>query len=94
MAKWNYTLRWGKQLREAIKAEDTTMVVKCLICCYRELLNKLSDEDMDDYKFDIEETIEILMFYEADPDDEDNVDYYLSEFYDMCDDLRAWVAVD
>ena len=93
MAQWNYTLRWGKQLREAIYEEDAEMVVKCLIACYRELLNKLSDEDREDYEYDIEDTIEILTYYEADPDDEDDIDYYLSEFYDICDELRAWIEI-
>ena len=93
MAKWNYTLRFGKNLREAIEAEDVEAIVKCLIACYRELLNKLSDEDKDWKQFDIEETIEILTYYEADPDDEDDIDYYLSEFYDICDDVRAWIAI-
>jgi archaellum biogenesis ATPase FlaH len=93
MAKWNYTLQWGKQLHEAIKAEDTTMVVKCLIACYRELLNKLSEEDKEWKGFDIEDSIEILTYYAADPDDEDNVDYYLDEFYDICDDVRAWITI-
>ena len=65
MAKWNYTLRFGKQLREAIDAEDIEMVVKCLICCYRELLNKLSDEDKDWKEFDIEDAIFSLEGYEV-----------------------------
>lgn len=93
MAQWNYTIRSGKALHEAIEAEDVEMVVKCLIACYRELLNKLSDEDKDWKQFDIEDTIEILTYYDADPDDEDDVNYYLEEFYDICDDVRAWIAI-
>ena len=88
MAKWNYTLRWGKHLREAIDAEDIEMVVKCLICCYRELLNKLSDEDKEWKEFDIEQEIFCLECYDEDED----IDGYLAEFYDICDDVRAWVA--
>ena len=91
MAKWNYTLHWGKQLRKAIKDEDTEMIVKCLIACYRELLNKLSDEDRDWKEFDIEDGIECLESYDG--DDEDEIDYYLAEFYDICDDVGAWVAI-
>jgi hypothetical protein len=93
MAKWNYTLRFGKQLREAIKDENIEMVVKCLIACYCELLNKLSDEDREWKGLDIEDSIEVLTLYAIDPDDEDNVDYYLTEFYDICDELGAWVAI-
>lgn len=90
MAKWNYTLRWGKHLREAIDDEDVELVVKCLICCYRELLNKLSDEDKEWEQFDIEQEIFCLESFE---EDEENVDDYLEVFYDLCDELGAWVAI-
>ena len=93
MGRWNYTLRFGKNLRDAIDAGDVEAVVKCLIACYRELLIKLSDEDKEWWQFDIEESIEILMLYVIDPDDEDNVDYYLEEFYNICDSVGAWVAM-
>lgn len=89
MAQWNYTLHWGKQLREAVCAEDEEFVVRCLIACYRELLNKLSDEDRDWKESDIEDEILCLEAYEEDYD----VDDYLEEFYDICDDVRAWIAI-
>lgn len=89
MARWDYTLHWGKQLREAIDDEDIEMVVKCLIACYRELLNKLNEEDKDWKEFDIEDAIFNLENFDYDED----VDDYLAEFYDLCDDVRAWVAV-
>lgn len=89
MAKWDYTLHWGKQLREAIDDEDVGMVVKCLIACYRELLDKLNEEDKDWKEFDIEDAIFNLENFDYDED----VDDYLAEFYDLCDDVRAWVAV-
>lgn len=90
--KWKYTLQWGKQLREAIEAEDAELTAKCLICCYRELLNKLSDEDKDDFEADITDAIEVLTVYHFDDEDED-IDSYLSDFYDLCDDIRAWVEI-
>ena len=89
MAKWNYTLKWGKQLREAIDAEDVELVVKCLICCYRELLNKLSDDDKEWKQFDIEDAIYNLENFDGNED----VDEYLEWFYDICDDVRAWIAI-
>jgi hypothetical protein len=101
MAQWNYTLKWGKQLREAIYDEDATMVVKCLIACYRELLNKLSDEDREWYEVDIEEAItDINDFIDClnrigiEDEDEDEINGYLENFYDLCDELRVWVALD
>jgi hypothetical protein len=89
MAQWDYTIKWGKQLHEAIYDEDAEMVVKCLIACYRELLNKLSDEDKDWKQFDIEDAIFNLENF----DESEDVDDYLECFYDICDDVRAWIAI-
>ena len=94
MAKWNYTIRGGKFLREAIDEGNINRVVSCLLQCYRELFNVLSEEDKDWKGFDIEDAIEIiaseaLEFYH----DEDEVDDYLEVFYDLCDELGAWVAI-
>ena len=91
MAQWKYTIRFGKHLREAICDEDIDMVVKCLIACYRELLNKLSDEDKEDYDFEIKDWIYTLEAYDS--DDEDEVDEYLEEFYNICDGLKAWISI-
>lgn len=93
MAQWQYTIHSGKALREAIYHSDAQETAKCLLKCFKELYDKMSKEDKEDYGYDIEETMEILVFYAVDPDDGDNIDYYLEEFYDICDDVRAWVAV-
>ena len=92
MAKWTYTINWGKQLREAIEEGDAKMTVKHLIACYRELFDKLSDEDKDWKEYDIEDAIFSLERYAAD-EDEDEVDDCLEEFYDICDDVGAWIAI-
>lgn len=91
MAKWDYTINSGKQLREAIEAEDTIMVVKYLIACYQELLDKLSEEDKAWKEFDIEDAINRLEHY--DEDEDNDIDEYLEDFYDLCDDVLAWVEV-
>ena len=89
MGKWNYTLRFGKNLREAIKLEDVDAVIIALIACYRELLNKLPDEDKEWKAFDIEDAIFNLENF----DEGEDVDDYLEYFYDLCDDVGAWVAI-
>jgi archaellum biogenesis ATPase FlaH len=94
MARWIYTLRWGKTLREAITAEDTEMVVKGLIACYRELFNKLSDEDKEWYEEDITLAIDSLDYIDrmgVEDEDEEEINDYLEEFYDLCDELMAWI---
>lgn len=93
MANWKYTLKSGLALREAIDNDDAEQVVKCLLVCYNELLNQLDEWDEVDYEMDIHDSIGVLMGYELCPDDEDDVNYYLEEFYDLCDELRAWIGI-
>ena len=54
---------------------------------------KLTDEDKDWRGFDIEDTIETLTYYDVCNAEEDDIDYYLDEFYSLCDDLRAWITL-
>ena len=89
MGKWNYTLCFGKNLREAIEEGSVEAVVKCLIACYRELQIKLSDEDKELIEFDIEDAIYNLENF----DPSEDVDDYLECFYDICDDVRAWIGI-
>lgn len=94
MAKWKYTLNSGSALREAINNDDSEQVVKCLLLCYEELLNKLDEWDEADYEIDIHDSIGVLKAYELCPDDdEDYINDQLDEFYDLCDELRAWIGL-
>lgn len=90
MSKWIYTINSGKALHEAINAEDEQLVVKCLLCCYKELYDKLTEEDKEWKWIDIEDAIGCLEHYD---EDEDDIDNYLDEFYNICDDLRAWITL-
>ena len=89
MAKWEYTLASGKALHKAIENEDAQLTVKCLLKCYKELYDKLTDEDKEWKGWDIEDTI----FNIENFDEDEDVDDYLEEFYDLCDDLRAWITL-
>lgn len=89
MGKWNYTVRCGRQLHEAIASEEVDAVIDALIACYRELQNTLSDDDKDLIEFDIEDAIFNLENF----DPEEDIDDYLSCFYDICDDVRAWISI-
>ena len=93
MTRWKYTLNSGSALREAIDNDDLEQVVKCLLLCYQELLDKLDEWDEQDYEFDIQVSVGVLQAHELyhDEDDEECVDDYLEEFYDLCDELRAWI---
>ena len=91
MSKWIYTINSGKLLHEAIDSGDEQLAVKCLLACYKELYDKLSDEDKEWKGLDIEDYMDSLV--NIDLDDEDNINDALADFYDICDNLMAWIAL-
>lgn len=94
MGKWLYTVQGGKALREAIKTNELEQSAYMLVACLRELNIKLSDEDKDWKGWDIEELIDrITSDIDCNELDEDTFDDYLDEFYDICDDVRAWIEI-
>jgi hypothetical protein len=99
MTNWKYTIKGGTALREAIYNEDLEQVAKCLLFCYQELQNKLDTEDKQWYEDDIQDAIEELSEYNPDYEDEDEeygnseLNHLLGEFYDLCDDLLAWIEI-
>ena len=93
MAQWNFTIEGGTALREAIYNDDPRQTVECLHKCYQELYNKMLDEDKDYYQFYIEDAIESLNACDEEYYDEDYINHYLQEFYYICDDVRAFVAL-
>lgn len=91
MSNWVYTITSGKWLRDAIDSGDEQLTVKCLLRCYKELYDKLTDEDKEWKGIDIEDNIETLKC--GGLDDEDDINDALDEFYAICDDLRAWITL-
>lgn len=96
MAKWKYTINSGSALREAIDNEDTEQVVKCLLLCYKELSDKLSEKDKNWFGEGIEQEVYTLDYIDrmgVEDEDADEINNRLEEFYDLCDNVRAFVAL-
>ena len=93
MAMWKFTITNGTTLREAIEDGNSEATIEALIVCFKELYSKMSTEDKEYYEFDIEDHIEILSIWNADENDDEDIDYHLEEFYDICDSVRAFVAL-
>lgn len=87
---WNYTLKSGKALRTAIDKEDYTALKSALGAAYKEI-NKALPEDFDEDE--LKEKLTDLEFLDLDSDAEEDWNYELSEFYDLCDALRIWVSI-
>lgn len=96
--KWRYELKSGEALRKAIRDEDVKAIQSALMDAYKEIHEAMPD-DFEDYELEDKlEELEILDT-EFDPDihdDEEDVienwDYELSDFYDLCDELKIWVG--
>ena len=84
-SRWSYTLQVGPALRGAIEEEDYDDVKAKLMDAYSELYNNDIIEE-DDY---VSWTADLS---DVEPD-EDELDYQLSEFYDLCDNLGVWIPL-
>lgn len=89
--KWQYDLKCGEALRQAIDDGEHVEIIKLLDKAYRELVDAgiIDEDDYERYTEDFE-----LYLYDdfEDWDDPDGtVDYELSNFYDLCDDIGVWI---
>lgn len=108
MAYWKYRLDpYGQALRELINKEDgetienIVAIYSQLIKCLEYWKKRLLESDKEDWEYDIETMIEDLQCACPDiedndldyEDEEENLNYYLRDFYDMCDNARVWIGV-
>lgn len=94
MTKWIYTINNGRDLREALEDEELEQAAQMLIACLEELQTKLSDEDKEWKGWDIEDLIErVTTDIDYGDLDDDEFNDYLDEFYDICDDVCAWIEI-
>ena len=93
MGRWRYTLKFGEALRNAIDDENYEAILDALVACFTEI-NKALPEDYESYELekDLEEISIIKENMEDGEDVEDDINYELSDFYDLCDGLRIWVG--
>lgn len=90
-AHWNYTLKCGNALRTAIDNGDAEEVINQLWNGYKELLEADIIDDMD-YENYTEDLID-SEYWEED-ELEDNVDWALDNFYDLCDNVSVWIPLN
>lgn len=98
--KWDYQLKNGVSLRNAIDAEDYGQIKNSLIAAYKEI-HEVMPEKFDEY--DLENKLEDLEYLDTEPDEDieiseddirENFDYELSDLYDLCDNLNIWVSLE
>lgn len=105
MKKWNYEVKdLSVQLRELINESnsDYSDCVKILekaveICKYIKTILSEKDKNIWEDSFDdmidnIKECLNYELNEDDDSDNEDIVNYYLGDFYDLCDAVNIWLA--
>lgn len=87
--KWNYEIDKNSALglRDAIESNDGLAIAAMIQTIYQEMMELIpediiSDDELQDY---IDEVDGI------DVDDEDEINYQLSNLYDLCDSLGIWI---
>ena len=92
MSRWNKTCNEFKEIRELINDDDNR---GCdILTKLEKICNKYAKQ-----KWDFAEDFEYLgdeihcAIEDGDFEDEDYVDYYLREFYDLCDNARVWLGL-
>lgn len=107
MANWKYRLEYsGKNLRNLINdggqtLENIVAIYNQIITCLEYLQKRLTKSDIDIWKDEIENMIEELRCECPDlqdesleyADEEENLNYHLRDFYDLCDAARVWIGV-
>lgn len=89
MSKWRYTLKVSSELRMAIADEDIWDVCDALEKAWKEIHEQFPDEYGE---FELENDLENICDA-RETEDEEEVDYLLSELYDYCDNTRIWIEL-
>jgi hypothetical protein len=91
---WKYELskNTALKLRKANDEGSYDDLKEALKSAYKEIINAIPDyfdeSDYDSYTEDFD------VYSEDDENVDDEWDYELSKFYDLCDDLRIWIPTD
>ena len=86
MAKWKRTCKDFEAVRKMIYEGDVAGIMENL----RKICIKLALTD-DDFSYDFSSLAEDIEM-ETEDATEETADYYLSEFYDLCDVAKVWLG--
>lgn len=103
MRQWKYTLKNSKALRNAINNENYLEILKELIKSYKQIVKieikdgiiSMSEEEntLNDYISDIQNYIDYELMDIENINQEDDINYFLTDLYDLCDDLNIWISL-
>lgn len=88
MKPWVMTCTEFKGVRKAIEDENSTLIISQLIA----ICDKYAKKKWD-FAEDYERMAEDLREVDAEELDDEDVDFYLHDFYDLCDSARVWLDI-
>ena len=89
MVKWDKRCTEFKKVREYINAEENDKILPALL----DICKKYAEEDWD-FADDFDRLAEDIEVVADDDLDDDDIDFYLDDFYDLCDAARVWLELD
>ena len=88
---WEHQLSMGAEIREAISEADIPRLKQLLVDAMKEVNEIQEDTFTEDEIEEVEELSTESMDYDDEDEMNDAFDYYLSELYDVCDNLNIWI---
>ena len=86
--RWTKKCEEWKEVRQMIEEGDTSGIMKSML----EICKKYAEQKWD-FADDFERMVEDLEVVVDDDIDDEEVDYYLDDFYDLCDYAGVWLEV-
>lgn len=89
MARWTKRCIEFTKVREYINAEENEKILPALL----DICKKYAKENWD-FADDFDSLAEDIEVVVDDDLDDDDIDFYLCDFYDLCDAARVWLELD
>ena len=86
--RWKSRCKEWKEVRQMIWEGDTSGIMKSML----KICKKYAEQKWD-FADDFERMVEDLEVVVDDDLDDEEVDYYLNDFYDLCDYAGVWLEV-
>ena len=94
MTGWKRKCNKFTNVRKAINDGDTNAIMEMLL----EICREYAEDGDKDFAWEFQKLAdEIDVTYDDGQNEEftdEDADYWLSEFYDLCDAMRVWLAID
>lgn len=89
MARWDKRCTEFTKVRKYINAEENDKILPALL----DICKKYAEEDWD-FADDFDRLAEDIEVVADDDLDDDDIDFFLDDFYDLCDAARVWLEFD